>query len=231
VSHQNHVLFTRVNEHKTRRAKGGRGTPRRPRSRARILTSSHGSLRSRHTRVGPSARRSPRNTRSRAGIGNRGEGGNAGAWRLWRRRRHHTCAPTRPMARPPLGNAKTHSVSSRLGSRIGAIALPAAWLGAGAPTALPPPSAPRGLAQHAVPSQVALERAASAPLSSHLHSTRALAIDQCRCARAASVPEALCVHRRGCPNSSPPQRKRVIVKALGERSAQTTQLVEHGRRR
>lgn len=124
-----------------------------------------------------------------------------------------------------------HCVSSRLGSRIGAIALPAAWLGAGAPTALPPPSAPRGLAQHTVPSQVALERAASAPLSSHLHSTRALAIDQCRCARAASVTEALCVHRRGCPNSSPPQRKRVIVKALGERSAQTTQLVEHGRRR
>lgn len=60
---------------------------------------------------------------------------------------------------------------------------------------------------------------------------RALAIDQCRCARAASVPEALCVHGRGCPNSSPPQRKRVIVKALCERSAQTTQLVEHGRRR
>ena len=140
----------------------------------------------------------------------------------------HLCTNA-PNGAPPLGKREDalRLESTRIAHRRHCVA----WLGAGAPTALPPPSAPRGLAQHTVPSQVALERAASAPLSSHLHSTRALAIDQCRCARAVSVPEALCVHRRGCPNSSPPQRKRVIVKALGERSAQTTQLVEHGRRR
>ena len=120
------------------------------------------------------------------------------------------------MARPPSGNAKStriahrrHCVGSR-GARCGCSHRHRAAAAVGA----------LGLAQHTVPSQVALERAASAPLSSYLHSTRALT---------PSVPEALCVHVRGCPSSSPPQRER--VKARGERSAQTTQLVAHGRRR
>jgi len=61
-------------------------------------------------------------TRSRAGIGARkpaaahsqpaGRAGDAMAGRRWRRRRHRTCAPTRPMARPPLGTQKTHSTPS-----------------------------------------------------------------------------------------------------------------------
>ena len=62
-------------------------------------------------------------TRSRAGIGARkpaaahsqpaGRARQATmAGRRWRRRRHRTCAPTRPMARPPLGTQKTHSTPS-----------------------------------------------------------------------------------------------------------------------
>ena len=35
------------------------------------------------------------------------------ARRRWRRRRRRTSAPTRPMARPPSGNAKMHSTRSR----------------------------------------------------------------------------------------------------------------------
>ena len=34
------------------------------------------------------------------------------AGRRWRRRRNRTCAPTRPMARPPQGTQKTHSTPS-----------------------------------------------------------------------------------------------------------------------
>ncbi len=88
-------------------------------------------LRCRQSRVGAWARRSPRNTRppavsgsgsngrlqrSRVGIGARQPvwvahtqpaGDDGGAGRLsWRRRRHQTCAPTRPMARPPHGERK-----------------------------------------------------------------------------------------------------------------------------
>jgi hypothetical protein len=59
-------------------------------------------------------------TRSRAGILRCGDDSGIEpvrevtmARRRWRRRRRRTSAPTRPMARPPSGNAKMHSTRSR----------------------------------------------------------------------------------------------------------------------
>jgi hypothetical protein len=67
-----------------------------------------GSLLRRTRAAGPALVRGSllRRTRNRRG----GQATMAG--RRWRRRRHRTCAPTRPMARPPLGTQKTHSTPS-----------------------------------------------------------------------------------------------------------------------
>ena len=112
-----------------RLARGGGHTLRareQPRCRRLVCTQTTGTH---STTVSPNRARShgrkpAAHTRSRAGIGARKPaaahtqpaGGRRrtddGGARRWRRRRNRTCAPTRPMARPPLGTQKTHSTPS-----------------------------------------------------------------------------------------------------------------------